>query len=110
MNSKIVRALRSIAKDKGLHGFYRLKKADFVALLLEQSSEEMPTPPPRASGKERRPLFPVKIISSPQEMDEFEKEELKKSRPVAKNSLNERYDWLVDYVPNPIKNAVSKAF
>ena len=110
MNSKIVRELRSIAKDKGLHGFYRLKKADFVALLLERSSGEMPTPPPRASGKERRPLFPVKIISSPQEMDEFEKEELKKSRPVVKNSLNERYDWLVDYVPNPIKNAVSKAF
>ena len=27
-----------------------------------------------------------------------------------KNRLNEWYDWLVDYVPKPIKNAVSKAF
>ena len=51
MNSKTVRELRSIAKDKGLHGFYKLKKADLVALLLEQSSEEMLTPPPRTSGK-----------------------------------------------------------
>ena len=41
-------------------------------------------------------------------MDEFEKEEMKKSRPVVKDKLNESYDWLVDHVPKPIKNAVSK--
>ena len=50
MNTKTVRELRSISKDKGLHGHYKLKKADLVALLLEQSSEELPTPPARASG------------------------------------------------------------
>ena len=110
MNTKTVRELRSIAKDKGLHGYYKLKKADLVALLLEQSSEEMPTPPPRASGKEERRALPVKIISSPQEMDEFEKEEMKKSRPVVKNRLNEWYDWLFDYAQKPIKSAASKAF
>ena len=70
----------------------------------------MPAPPPRASGKERRRALPVKTVSSPQEMDEFEKEEMKKSRSVVKNRLNEWYDWLVDYVPKPIKNAISKAF
>ena len=43
-------------------------------------------------------------------MDEFEKKEMKKSRSLVKNRLNEWYDWLVDYVPKPIKNAVSKAF
>ena len=43
-------------------------------------------------------------------MDEFEKEEMKKSRPVVKNKLNEWYDWMIDYVPKPIKNVVSKAF
>ena len=110
MNTKTVREMRSIAKDKGLHGFYKLKKADMVALLLEQSPEEMPTPPPRANGKKGRRALPVKIIPSPQEMDEFEKVEMKKSRPVVKNRLNEWYDWLVDYIPKPIKNAVSKAF
>ena len=35
---------------------------------------------------------------------------MKKSRLVVKNRLNEWYDWLVDYVPIPIKSAVSKAF
>ena len=62
MNTKIVRELRSISKNKGLRGFYKLKKADLLALLLEQSSEEMPTSPPRVSGKERRRTSPVKII------------------------------------------------
>ena len=89
MNTKTIRELRSKLKDKGLRGFYNLKKAGLLALLLEQSSEEMPTSPPRASGTERRRTLPVKIISSPQEMDEFEKEKIKKSRPVVKNRLNE---------------------
>ena len=73
MNSKTVRELKSIAKDKSLHGYYKLKKADLVALSLEQSAEKMPTSPPRASEKERRRALPDKIISSSQEMEEFEK-------------------------------------
>ena len=109
MNTKIVRELRSISKNKGLRGFYKLKKADLLALLLEQSSEEMPTPPPRASGKEQRHPLPVKIISSPQEMDEFEKEEMKKSRPVVKNRLNEWYGWLIMY-QNQLKTPSAKPF
>ena len=46
MTTKTVRELRSIAKDKGFRGYYQLKKADLVALLFEQPTEEMPTPPP----------------------------------------------------------------
>ena len=30
MNTKTIRELRSIAKDKGFHGFYKLKKADLL--------------------------------------------------------------------------------
>ena len=65
MNTKIVRELRSIAKDKGLLGYYKPKKADLVALLLKKSAEEMLTPPLRVSWKEGRPVLLVKIISSP---------------------------------------------
>ena len=32
MNTKTVRESKSIAKDKDLHGYYKLKKADLVAL------------------------------------------------------------------------------
>ena len=41
INTRTVREFRSIAKDNGLHGYYKLKKDDLVALLLEQSAEEM---------------------------------------------------------------------
>ena len=73
MNTKEIFELRSIAKDKGLCGFHKLKKADLLALLLEESSKEMPTPSPKSKCKEGRRALPVKIIPSPQEMDEFEK-------------------------------------
>ena len=110
MNTKTIRKLRSTAKDKGLRGFYKLKKADLLALLFDKSSEEMPTPPPRSKGKDRRRALPVKIISSPQEMDEFEKEEMKKTRPVVESRLIRLHKWLDDYVPKPFKKAVKKSF
>ena len=54
---------------------------------------------------------PVPLVSpSPQEMDEFEKEEMKKSRFLVKNKLNEWYDCLADHVPKRIKNAADKIF
>ena len=78
MDTKTINELRSFARDKGLRGYYKLKKADLIVLLLEQSTEEMPTPTLRSKGKKRRPVITVKIIPSPQEMDEFQKEEMKK--------------------------------
>ena len=99
MNTKTVRELRSIAMDKGLHGYYKLKEADLLASLLEQLSEEMPSPPPRSKGKERKPVLLVKTIPSSQEIDEVEKEEMKKSRPVVETRLSKLHKWLDNYVP-----------
>ena len=47
---------------------------------------------------------------SSHDMNEFEKEEMKKSRSLVKNKLNKWYNWLVDHVPKPIKNTASKKF
>ena len=43
-------------------------------------------------------------------MDEFEKAETRKSMSLVKNKLSQWYDWLVDHVPKPIKNAADKKF
>ena len=83
MSTKTVRELRSIAKDKDLRGYYKLKKDDLVALLLEQSAEEIPSPPPRSKGKKRRPVVHVKIIPSPQEI----KNVTSKAFPRVKSSI-----------------------
>ena len=64
----------------------------------------------RVIGEERRPVPPLKIISNPQEMDDFEKEEIIKGRPVVKNKLTEWYDSLVDYVPKSIKRRQQSLF
>ena len=108
MNTKTIRELRSIAKDKGLRVFYKLEKADLLSSSLEQSSEETSSPAPRSKGRGRRPVLPVKIIPSPQKMVEFEKQDMKNSRPVVKNNLSELYDWLLDYAPKLIKKGVKK--
>ena len=99
MNTKTVRELRSIAMDKGLHGYYKLKKADLLASLLEQLSEEMPSPPQRSKGKERKPVLLVKTIPSSQEIDEVEKEEMTKSRPMVETRLSKLHKWLDNYIP-----------
>ena len=70
----------------------------------------MPTPPPRSKGKEKGRALPVKIIPISQEIDEFEKEEMKKSRPVVESRLSKLHKWLDYYVPKPIKKEVGKAF
>ena len=49
----------------------KLKKDELVALLLEQSAEEMPTPEPRSKGKKRRSVATVRIIASPQEIQKM---------------------------------------
>ena len=35
---------------------------------------------------------------------------MKKGKPMVKNKLNEWYDWLVDHILKPTKNAAGKAF
>ena len=98
MNTKTVRELRSIAEDKGLRGFYKLKKDDLVALLLEQLAEETPAPAPRSKGKKRRPVTLVKIIPNPQEI----KNAAVKAFSRVKNGILE----LNDSVKKPLKGYV----
>ena len=68
MNNKTVRELRTISKDKGFRGYYKLKKDGLAelkkdglaALLLRQSAEEMLTPPARAGGRKEGNCNPSK--------------------------------------------------
>ena len=47
MNNQTIRELRAIAKERGLRGYYKLLKAELVALL------ETPVRPPRRPGKRK---------------------------------------------------------
>ena len=113
--------LKSLARDRGLRHYYRLRKAELVALLQNNpppgqsrasaapTPHTRPPPPLQMSTWEpiddRRPRKP-----SPQEMDIFEQREISKSRPQVNTKLNKWYDWLINHVPKPIKDGASKAF
>ena len=84
MNTKTVRELRSLAKDKELRGFYKLRKDDLVALLLEQLEQSAP----RSMEKKRRSVASVRIISSPQEI----KTDAGKAFSRVKNSILDLHD------------------
>ena len=108
--------LKSLARERRLRNYSPMRKAELVALLQNNPPPARPPrpttppqpPPPTQTWKpidDRRPRKP-----SPQEMDIFEQQEMSKSRPQVKGKLNKWYDWLINHVPNPIKDGTSKAF
>ena len=117
-----VAELKSLARDRGLRNYCRMRKAELVALLRNNGIPEgpraptprtrppppPPPPPPTQTWEpidDRRPRKP-----SPQEMDIFEQQEMSKSRPQVKGKLNKWYYWLISHVPKPIKDGASRAF
>ena len=108
--------LKSLARDRGLRNYSRMRKAELVVLLRNNGIPESPRaptprtrpPPPSQTWEpidDRRPRKP-----SPQEMDIFEQQEMSKSRPQVKGKLNKWYDWLTNHVPKRIKDGASRAF
>ena len=114
-----VSELKSLARDRGLKNYSRMRKAELVALLQNNPPPAPRTRPPRPT-RPPPPLPPTQTWEpiddrkpkkpSPQEMDIFEQQEMSKSRPQVKGKLNKWYDWLINHVPKPIKDGTSKAF
>ena len=107
--------LKSLARERRLRNYSRMREAELVALLQNNPppgqshasaaptphTRPHPPPPPTQTWEpidDRRPRKP-----SPQEMDIFEQQEMSKSRPQVKGKLNKWYDWLINHVPNLLK-------
>ena len=111
--------LISLARDRGLRNYSRMREAELVVLIQNNGPPEdprattpctrpPPPPPPTQTWEpidDRRPRKP-----SPQEIDIFEQQEMSKSRPQVKGKFNKWYDWLINHVPKPIKDGASRAF
>ena len=131
--------LKSLARDRGLRNYSRMRKAELVALLQNNSppgqscASAAPTartrPPPPAPQRHTVPTPQMSLSGASQrgttwepiddrrprkptqqEMDIFEQQEMSKSRPQVKSKLNKWYDWLINHVPKPIKDGASKTF
>ena len=113
-----VAELKALARERGLIGYSRLRKADLIGLLqnkqqctipLQSWAPDIPRPPP--SVRFRQPPWSGGLRAPTQhEMDIFEQQEMSKSRPQVKSKLNDWYDWLVNHVPKTVKDKASRAF
>ena len=130
--------LKALMKERGLRGYSKLRKAELIALLQNNSPAlcNRPTPgpqtrPPRPTSSPPPPLIDdrpsVRFRSdrprqpellrqlgkrqpSSREMDVFEQQEMSKNRPQVTSKLNDWRDWLVNHVPKTIKDKASRAF
>ena len=132
-NNMRVVDFKALAKERGLRGYSKLRKAELITFLQNnlQPTPAMrprprhptrppPPPPPSQSVGFRpdRPRQPELLRQleerqrqpSSQEIGIFERQEMSKSRPQVKNKLNEWYNWLVSHIPKPIKNKASRVF
>ena len=114
---------KSLARDRGLRNYSRMRKAELVALLQNNpppgqshasaapSPHTRPPSPPPPPTQTWEPIDDRRLRKpSSQEMDISEQQEISKSRPQVKTKLNKWYDWLLNHVPKPIKDGASKAF
>ena len=106
--------LKSLARERRLRNYSRMRKAELVALLQNNPPPvprtRPPRPPPTQTWEpidDRKPRKP-----SSQEKDIFEQQEMSKSRPQVKTKLNKWYNSLINHVPKPFKDqdGASKAF
>ena len=96
MNAMKVAELKSLARERGLRGYLKLRKAELIKLL-----ESVPA---------ARSVSSSQSNPSSREMDIFEKSEMAKKRSVVKTKLSEWHDWLINHVPKQIKGRVSSLF
>ena len=107
---------KSLARERRLRNYSRMRKAELVALLQNNPPPAPRTKPPRPTRpppptQTWEPIDDRKLRKpSPQEMDIFEQQEMNKSRPQVKSKLNKWYNWLINHVPKPVKDGASKAF
>ena len=86
IENNTVKQLRALAKSQGLKGYYKLNKSNLIDVIKNH------------------------IASSAQDMDVFEKQEMAKNRKVVTSKINKFYNWLISFVPEPIKDKSGKAY
>ena len=88
---------RKYLKDMRKNQFLKVKNS-----LLELEKDFIELKDREVKIKRQIELFFKPIIVSIDDMDKFELKEMKKIRPVK----NTWYDWLINYIPEPIRKSV----
>ena len=102
-----VKELKAIAKEQGIKGYYRLRKAELIEILGIQAP---PTDAPTTIMEEPVPEI-NKPVLSPTKMENRSRvsslvELGKKQVDSVSKAINEFADWIINLVPEPIRRTV----
>jgi len=103
METYTVKQLRAIAKERGLRGYYKLRKAQLIDAINAHSAAHRPA---------HRPLLddPVPEISAPVlTPTKYIAPSQKEVETGVMSTIKSYADWLISYVPERIKKPISKA-
>ena len=101
MEGKSVKELKTLAKERGIKGYYNMRKAELIEVLSTDESEIYETANDQSIPEVNIP------IPAPSRVTQIKNLASNVAAPV-KSVINRFTGWLLNYIPEPIKNAVNK--
>ena len=103
-----VKELKALAKERGIKRYYRLRKAELIESL---DTETPPTDAPTTIMDAPVPEI-KKPVLSPTKMDNISRVSslvglAKKQADLVNKAINKFADWLINYIPEPIRRTVN---
>ena len=108
MENLKVKDLKALAKEKGIKGYYRLRKAELIEVLTPVGDQPIPQniidqPIPEINIPILEPSKPA----NPSKVSQLKNLASKAAKPV-KREINKFADWIISQVPKPIKKTVNE--
>ena len=101
MENQTVKQLKTLAKDRGIKGYYKMRKAELIEVLSTDESEIYETANDQSIPEVNIP------IPAPSRITQIKNLASNVAAPV-KSVINRFTGWLLNYIPEPIKNAVNE--